>query len=44
VDAHQDAALRVEAQTVVASMVAHSTTRLGAVVTELREALERFKL
>jgi methyl-accepting chemotaxis protein len=34
----------VEAQTAVASTVAHSTTRLGAVVTELREALVRFKL
>jgi methyl-accepting chemotaxis protein len=34
----------VEAQTAVASTVAHSTTQLGAVVTELREALVRFKL
>ncbi|HEY2066899.1 MAG TPA: methyl-accepting chemotaxis protein [Gemmatimonadaceae bacterium] len=34
----------VEAQTAVASTVAQSTTRLGAVVTELREALVKFRL
>lgn len=34
----------VEAQTTVASTVAQSTTRLGTVVTELRQALVRFTL
>ncbi|HEY2026424.1 MAG TPA: methyl-accepting chemotaxis protein, partial [Gemmatimonadaceae bacterium] len=34
----------VEAQTAVASTVAQSTSRLGAVVMELREALVKFKL